>query len=234
MTVTSHKFKPFLPSLVTALCLASGCVSLTYAKTNVFLSGYAILLAMILDFFDGFIARATQTQSDFGAQLDSLADTVAFGVAPALLWYEHNPIPDIYRFSIMFLMILATICRLARFNASNQQQIKTHFIGLPCPLAAGLLACTIICQYQGLLGKMWSILCFSLPLILGWLQVSNVRCISLKSIDQSLSYKISLCISLISLIAVISFYKTMAFALMILFTLYIAHGLTSTCHACAK
>jgi len=112
---------------------------------------------MIFDALDGKIARLTRATSDFGSQLDSLADMITFGLAPALL--VKTMIEDIERFpnkigwAIGALYVICTALRLARFNVETEESEESHryFKGLPSPAAAGLIASLAI--FDAELGK---------------------------------------------------------------------------------
>jgi CDP-diacylglycerol--serine O-phosphatidyltransferase len=162
-----------LPSLFTAGSLAAGYFSITQTLAALDGSGeahmhldwaaIAILLAVPFDALDGRIARMTNTASDFGRELDSLADLVTFGVAPSLLafvWGFHflpdstNPQLRLHLIQagifICFLFLLGGASRLARFNISPDAQPRNpgrpdrkYFVGMPIPAAAGLLAATV-------------------------------------------------------------------------------------------
>jgi CDP-diacylglycerol--serine O-phosphatidyltransferase len=112
----------------------------------------AIFFAMFFDAFDGRVARMTKTQSDFGVQLDSLADVMSFGAAPALLVYKWALAP--LGFIGLFISFAFAACgalRLARFNVLAQRGDKgssRFFVGLPIPLAAGALTALVIAHYK--------------------------------------------------------------------------------------
>jgi CDP-diacylglycerol--serine O-phosphatidyltransferase len=101
----------------------------------------AIFVAMVLDGLDGRVARLTRTQSEFGAEYDSLADVVAFGAAPALVMYEWalRPLGRL-GWIVAFAYCAATALRLARFNVMHDIVDKRFFQGLPSPAAAALVA----------------------------------------------------------------------------------------------
>jgi CDP-diacylglycerol--serine O-phosphatidyltransferase len=135
-----------VPNAVTALALCSGLTAIRFAIGGLWENAvYAILIAAILDGMDGRIARALKGQSRFGAELDSLSDVIAFGVAPALILYlwslQYWP-----RFGWLFSLAYA-VCmalRLARFNALIDSQEQPHktagfLTGVPAPAGAGLL-----------------------------------------------------------------------------------------------
>jgi len=129
------------------------------------IAGYLILLAMIADVFDGRLARMSQSTSSFGGQLDSLCDTISFGVAPAFLMlkvleYKLGGFaeidPAVGRYLGRFVWLTAAIyiscaaIRLARFNVENQEDESAHmsFVGLPSPAAAGVLVSLVIVHQQ--------------------------------------------------------------------------------------
>ncbi|MGH7361226.1 MAG: CDP-diacylglycerol--serine O-phosphatidyltransferase, partial [Candidatus Methylomirabilales bacterium] len=105
----------------------------------------AILLALLLDFLDGAVARLTNTTSDFGIQMDSLADLVAFGVAPGFLVYVYalKPFGRLGWLAAFTFAACGTL-RLARFNVTTTKVDKRYFVGLPIPAAAGVIAAFVL------------------------------------------------------------------------------------------
>src|SRR5690606_5842795 len=101
----------------------------------------AIFIAMVLDGLDGRVARLTHTQSEFGAEYDSLSDMVSFGVAPALVVYERA-LKDMDKLGWIaaFIYCACAALRLARFNTNIEVVDKRFFQGLPSPAAAALIA----------------------------------------------------------------------------------------------
>jgi CDP-diacylglycerol--serine O-phosphatidyltransferase len=143
--------KKHIPNLITSLNLASGFIAIIYALNgNIVTASWLILAAMIFDFCDGFSARALKAYSSIGKELDSLADEVSFGVAPAIIIYQliikammlNAPAifnSDILNGSgmILLLLVIMPICgalRLAKFNTDDTQ--TTSFKGLPIPANA--------------------------------------------------------------------------------------------------
>jgi len=140
-------------------------------------AAFAILFAIFFDAFDGRVARLTRTQSEFGTQLDSLADVISFGVAPALLLYKWALEP--LGFWGLFLSFAFSACgamRLARFNVLAQRHptALAFFVGLPIPLAAGMVIALVL--LNGRHAPTVSAAAM-VPVILGlsYLMVSNVR-----------------------------------------------------------
>jgi CDP-diacylglycerol---serine O-phosphatidyltransferase len=131
-----------LPNLFTTAALFSGFYAIVQAMNGRFeYSAVAIFVAMILDGVDGRVARLTHTQSEFGAQYDSLSDMVSFGVAPALIAYEWA-LKGLGKWGwfAAFIYCAGTALRLARFNTNIDVVDKRFFQGLPSPAAAALIA----------------------------------------------------------------------------------------------
>jgi CDP-diacylglycerol--serine O-phosphatidyltransferase len=142
-----------LPNLFTASSIFCGFYAITLCAAGdarpdrFYQAAIAILFAMFFDGADGRVARLTKTQSEFGMQLDSLADVISFGVAPALLLYKWALQP--LGFWGLFLSFLFSACgamRLARFNilANRHPTAMNFFVGLPIPLAAGMVIALVI------------------------------------------------------------------------------------------
>jgi CDP-diacylglycerol--serine O-phosphatidyltransferase len=131
-----------LPNLFTTGALFAGFYAIVQAMNNEFLfASVAIFIAMILDGLDGRVARLTHTQSEFGAEYDSLSDMVSFGVAPSLVVYEWA-LKGLGKWGwfAAFIYCCATALRLARFNTNIDVIDKRYFQGLPSPAAAALVA----------------------------------------------------------------------------------------------
>jgi CDP-diacylglycerol--serine O-phosphatidyltransferase len=220
-----------LPSLFTAGNIGLGYYSVTQtiaalsdnAQSHLDWAAIAILFAIPFDSLDGRIARMTNTTSEFGKELDSLADVIVFGVAPSLLafvWGFHflpDSVDPTLRRHLMqagaficFLFLLCGASRLARFNISHDAQPRNpgrpgrkYFVGMPIPAAAGLLAATIHLCY-GIPVQWWWI---SIPWLMlvglaGFLMVSTWRFWSAKEINLSRSHPFQL----IAVIAVVAYF----------------------------
>ena len=175
-----------LPNLFTTGALFSGFYAIVAGMNGQFVAAsIAIFVSMLLDGLDGRVARMTNTQSAFGAEYDSLADMVSFGVAPALVAYNWL-LFDLGKlgFFAAFVFAVGGALRLARFNTQIGSVDKRYFIGLPSPAAAAVVAglvwtCT---EYEfdmsgtGYLVALYVALC-------GVLMVSNVLYYSFKDID---------------------------------------------------
>lgn len=154
-----------LPNLLTTLCLFGGFYAIIAAIDGNFeRASIAIFVAMIFDGLDGRVARLTGTETVFGKEFDSLADMVAFGVAPAIVCYqwgvariaEYGAAWGRFGWIAAFFFAAATAMRLARFNARSAVQDKRYFEGLPSPSAAAVVAAFIGLAHKyeesGLLG----------------------------------------------------------------------------------
>lgn len=131
-----------LPNLFTTAALFAGFFAIVQAMNGNFeYSAIAIFIAMVLDGLDGRVARLTHTQSEFGAEYDSLSDMVSFGVAPALVVYEWA-LKDMGKLGWIaaFIYCACAALRLARFNTNIEVVDKRFFQGLPSPAAAALIA----------------------------------------------------------------------------------------------
>ncbi|HZI12249.1 MAG TPA: CDP-diacylglycerol--serine O-phosphatidyltransferase [Myxococcus sp.] len=146
-----------LPNLFTVTSIFCGFYAITLCSgeatpVQLYQAALAVLFAMFFDGFDGRVARLTKTQSDFGVQLDSLADVISFGAAPALLVYKWALSP--LGFGGLFIAFAFAACgalRLARFNVLAARNPHggggSFFVGLPIPLAAGMLVSVIISHH---------------------------------------------------------------------------------------
>jgi CDP-diacylglycerol--serine O-phosphatidyltransferase len=140
-----RKFRPgiyWLPNAITTAALFAGFYAIVQAMNNRFgAAAAAIFVAMVFDGLDGRVARLTRTQSDFGAEFDSLSDMVAFGAAPALVVYEWA-LRGLGKFgwAAAFAYCACAALRLARFNTNIGVVDKRYFQGLPSPAAAALVA----------------------------------------------------------------------------------------------
>ncbi len=131
-----------LPNLFTTAALFAGFYSIVQAMNAAFeQAAVAIFVAMVLDGLDGRVARLTHTQSEFGAEYDSLSDMVSFGAAPALVMYEWA-LKSMGRVGWIaaFVYCVGAALRLARFNTNINIVDKRYFQGLPSPAAAALVA----------------------------------------------------------------------------------------------
>jgi len=209
-----------LPSLFTVGNIAAGYFAITQtlasmganadARRNLDLAAIAILFAIPFDALDGRIARMTNTASDFGKELDSLADVITFGVAPSLLAYiwgfkflpdSENPQlrQDLLHAGafICFLFLIGGASRLARFNISHDAPPRNpgrpgrkYFVGMPIPAAAGLVASTVHFFGGAVPNQAWWVAVIWLVIVgmCAFLMVSTWRFWSAKEINLSRSH----------------------------------------------
>lgn len=175
-----------LPNLLTTASLFAAFYSMVASlKMQYETAAIAIFIGMIADGLDGRIARLTNTQTDFGAQYDSLSDMVTFGVAPALLLYSSS-LQRLGKLGwlIAFLYTAAVALRLARFNTQLEVADKRYFQGLPCPPAAAMISSFIWLCFQHDGGHMLvAIFSGIFAALTALLMVSNVRYYSFKEVD---------------------------------------------------
>ena len=233
-----------LPSLFTVGNIAAGYFAITQtiasigantdARSHLDWAAIAILFAIPFDALDGRIARMTNTTSEFGKELDSLADVITFGVAPSLLAYiwgfhflpdsiNHQLRQDLVNAGafICFLFLIGGASRLARFNISHDAQPRNpgrpgrkYFVGMPIPAAAGLLAATVhFCSAYPV--QAWWIAVIWLVIVgtAGFLMVSTWRFWSGKEISLSRSHPFQIMFLLaIILFVVLRFSQVVLFA----------------------
>jgi CDP-diacylglycerol---serine O-phosphatidyltransferase len=207
-----------------------GIVDLDYAAR-------AIGFAIVFDAFDGFVARATRTNTEFGKQFDSLADMVSFGVAPAILAYSwgvrtiaQSDIPEarhIYDLAWVVSLAFALCCgwRLARFNVHGMApgvQLR-YFVGMPTPAAAGMIAAVVHAWKVPIEDWRWSAAWLMLVLLLAALMVSTIRYASFKTIPLGRRQH-SLIIVAVGLLAAIVVYSEIV--LLLIAASYAVSGLT--------
>jgi CDP-diacylglycerol--serine O-phosphatidyltransferase len=201
-----------LPSVLTTFGMFAGFYSIISSiNGNFTIAAISILIAMFWDTLDGRVARLTNTQSAFGAEYDSLADLVSFGLAPALLVYQWT-LYELGRFGWLaaFVYLACAALRLARFNTQVGIADKRYFQGLPSPAAAGVIA-----SMSWL--KIWTFASFDsdvislgyylgagITILCGLLMVSNIRYYSFKEFDSKKASFRFLLIVILSLIILVS------------------------------
>ncbi|HWY70739.1 MAG TPA: CDP-diacylglycerol--serine O-phosphatidyltransferase [Terriglobales bacterium] len=200
-----------LPSIFTAGNIAAGYYAISQAIQGSASAPFhfdnaakAIGFAVLFDGLDGRIARMTNTTSDFGRELDSLADVITFGVAPAILawiWGCHQ-IPELWQPGmrhkiiqlgaiVTFLFVIAGASRLARFNISKNPQPKNpgrpgrkYFVGMPIPAGAAIIAATVHFGDGAPIDRWWeALLWLAFLMLISYLMVSTWRFWSPKGID---------------------------------------------------
>lgn len=175
-----------LPNLLTTAGLFSGFFAIVASMNNQFESAaVAIFIAMVFDGLDGRVARMTNTQSDFGAEYDSMADIVSFGMAPALVMYNWA-LSDLGKFGWLaaFIFVAGGALRLARFNTNLGTSDKRYFQGLAIPSAAAIVSGLVwVGSKYEIEASSISYLAAIITICAGLLMVSNFRYHSFKDVD---------------------------------------------------
>ncbi|WP_260705986.1 CDP-diacylglycerol--serine O-phosphatidyltransferase [Edaphobacter flagellatus] len=239
-----------LPSLFTAGNIAAGYYAITQsiqgsvAAPEFFdRAALAIGFAVLFDSVDGMIARLTNTASDFGRELDSLADVITFGVAPSLLAYlwgfKMLPVTDYVALRgriihlgvfVCFLFLICGASRLARFNISVNPQPrnpgrpgKKYFVGMPIPAGAGVVASVVHFENGSPITDLrLSVVWLCLILFTGFLMVSTWRFWSGKEISLGQRHPFQLVALIVAIGAVIALYSE--YALIVLSLGYLVSG----------
>jgi CDP-diacylglycerol--serine O-phosphatidyltransferase len=186
-----------LPSLITLSSVFCGFDAIRIAATSTgpddfYRASLLIIFAMFFDMLDGRVARMTKTQSAFGLQIDSLADIVSFGVAPAIVVYQwslkHHPTAGLIA---SFFFVACGAIRLARFNvlsmgeSGKPNKPGKYIVGLPIPGAAGILISIVVANHasgSSLAEEAWSWPVLALTLLLAFFMVSTIPFRSFKDI----------------------------------------------------
>lgn len=188
----SHRFRRgvfLIPSLFTVANLFCGYACVVYSMRADFdTAALFIGIAMILDTLDGFLARLTNSSTAFGVELDSLADVVSFGLAPAILAFAWGLWPlGRLGWAAGFLYVTAAAMRLARFNMQTKASVgvtdKRYFVGMPSPAAAGVIVSTVYLFPAGIPDQRAALAALAMVLLPAFLMVSTIRFRSVKAID---------------------------------------------------
>jgi CDP-diacylglycerol--serine O-phosphatidyltransferase len=205
-----------IPSLFTTAALFSGFFAIVQAMQGNFeWAAVAIFAAMILDGLDGRVARLIHAQSAFGAEYDSLADMVSFGVAPALVVYEWA-LTDMGRLGWIaaFIYCAGAALRLARFNTNIEVVDKRYFQGLPSPAAAALAAGFVwVMMDFGISGAQVREAAAFITIFAGISMVTNFRFYSFKGVNLRKSVPFIMVAVLALLIVLVFSYPIIPFAL---------------------
>jgi CDP-diacylglycerol--serine O-phosphatidyltransferase len=217
-----------LPSSVTLLSIACGFASIVISVDNApvgdphdyRLAAILLVLAGVFDALDGFVARATNTQSEFGVQLDSIADVMNFGCAPGLLLYcygfaqmagEH---PTLVRMGGLacFVFVACGALRLARFNVQVGRTDPRYFVGMPITAGAACVASVVVAWPYPLVTLGQCFLLMALMVAVGTLMVSTVRFPSSKQPKNA-----KVLVGLVVCVVLLALLRTRFFALFFVF-----------------
>ena len=175
-----------LPSLFTMGNMWCGYASVVYALKGEYETAAPLIgIAYALDALDGRIARMTGTESEFGLQLDSLADVISFGIAPAVLAYAWG-LSSLGRvgWAAGFMFVACAAMRLARFNVQSAGGAdKRYYVGIPSPAAAAVIAATVFIYPWGLYDYRAALPALAVVLVPAVLMVSTIKYRSFKDLD---------------------------------------------------
>ncbi|MFA5411399.1 MAG: CDP-diacylglycerol--serine O-phosphatidyltransferase [Candidatus Omnitrophota bacterium] len=187
-----------LANFLTVLSLVFGFYSIIFSLEMHFtFAAWAIIISVICDGLDGQIARLNPLPSEFGKELDSLVDVVAFGIAPSILGYIF-----LYRnFQLwatlaLFIYLFSSVMRLAKYNITPKERLVNYFIGLPTTASGGVLASFILIyrKKEQVLPSFVPVIFLFLVLILAYLMISRVRYFNLDGLKEFFGDKIKLLI----------------------------------------
>jgi CDP-diacylglycerol--serine O-phosphatidyltransferase len=214
-----------LPNLFTSASLFSGFYGIVAAMEGRFEpAAVAIIISAVLDGLDGRIARLTHTTTQFGVEYDSLADVIAFGVAPGVLAFQWALRPfGRLGWLAAFMFVICGALRLARFNVQKSNEDVSHFKGLPIPAAACFIASMILFveSWEGS-PEIRSAAIIAMIYILSFLMVSTLHYSSFKKFDIRNRKPFNMLLSLI-LIAMVIAYKPKVMLFLLLFV-YVISG----------
>lgn len=226
-----------LPNLFTVTSIFCGFWALTLcagepSPFHLYQAALSIFFAMFFDGFDGRVARLTKTQTQFGVELDSLADVISFGVAPAMLVYKWALAPlGLLGTVVAFSFAACGALRLARFNViahrSHHGGASRFFVGLPIPLAAGMIVSMVIADYvvrRGEVGPSAQVPIAVVVSVLALLMVSTVRYRTFKDVRLNrISVTVFLAITAVGVLIATRIHP--AFVLVVYFTGYLLLGM---------
>ena len=231
-----------LPNMITLSSIFCGFDSIRLSATatgddDYYLASLLLVYALFFDMLDGRVARLTKTQSAFGLQIDSLADVISFGVAPALLVFKWS----LFQKSTVGLVAAFTFAaagavRLARFNVLSMGESGKptkpgkYIVGLPVPGAAGILVSLVVANHAingDLSGPKYVYPMMALTGFLAFLMVSTIRFRSFKDLRLN-ARTIGLVLFAVASSAIVSLQTKPAFVLVWLLTFYVIIGLVET------
>ncbi len=224
-----------LPNLLTTAGLFSGFYAVVSSMNGDFESAaIAIFIAMIFDGLDGRVARMTNTQSEFGAEYDSMADMVSFGIAPGLVAYNWA-LSGMGKFGWLaaFVFVAAAALRLARFNTQIGVADSRFFQGLASPAAAGVIASLIwVGASYDINGHSYGFIMGVITIISGLLMVSNFRYNSFKEVNWK--GKVNFLVVLVIVLVFVIVASSPEIVLLAIFSLYACSGPITTIRTVKK
>jgi len=224
--ITQRRGIYLLPNLFTTFGIFCGFYGIVASMSGNFIdASFALFAAMLMDSLDGRVARMTNTTSDFGAEYDSLADIVSFGVAPALIAYNWGALAQLGKLGWLaaFAYVVCGALRLARFNIMPETVDKKYFQGLPIPSAAAVIIGMVwFGEVVGWNGKDLAIPVAIITTFCGLMMVSNFRYHSFKEVDWK--GKVPFVSVLVMVLIIIMVASNPPLVLFPVFTLYLISG----------
>jgi len=218
----------FLANSITVLSLICGFSSIIFCIEGHFtFASWAIILSVIFDGLDGQIARKNPVSSDFGKELDSLADVVCFGIAPSILGYIFVYLTFYFWSTLaLFIYLFCSVMRLAKYNITPKEKLANYFYGLPTTVSGGIVASFILIYRKGRdispLPQSVHIIFLFMVLLLAFLMVSRVRYLNLDGLKQLLAKKTKLTVlALIILLIFAAFLKKSGVTIFMFFLIYL-------------
>lgn len=179
-----------LANILTSLSLLCGFASILFSLEGHFtFAAWAILVSVLLDGLDGQVARMNASASEFGKELDSLVDVVAFGIAPSLLGYIFICRTfHVWATIALFGYLLSSVMRLAKYNITPKEKMRNYFYGLPTTISGGVIA-SFILLYRKYARLPPSLIFFVLVILLAFLMVSRIRYLNLDGLIHLIGKK---------------------------------------------
>lgn len=218
MEKTNYSCVSWLPNFCTTLSYFLGFLAITSAANHqIDKSCIYIFFAAVTDFLDGKVARMTGSESDFGAAYDSLADVIAFGVAPAIICYYAGLFSWAkIGWCVAFLYANATALRLARYN--TQEHTPGFFTGMPCPAAALFIVSYVLIMHALQISNL--ILCIHLMLA-AVLQVSTIPFKHIKQLNVPAKIRLFSILTFVLILCLIFVYPALIiYSLMAIYIIY--------------
>ena len=200
---------------------------------SLILAGFFIYAAMIFDFLDGRVARMAGLESRFGAELDSLADLVSFGVAPAVIamgFLALENVPRRFAWPMLAVYVACAGLRLARYNVSKEVTTTQHFRGLPAPAAAGAAVGWVLlwANLRAAHNEFVGFVILALPVVMALLGMLMVSRVAYLHVGERLAAQRrpmrEMALALIVIAALIFFYQ---YAFVVAFNVYVVAGIES-------
>ncbi|MCM8770537.1 MAG: CDP-alcohol phosphatidyltransferase family protein [Candidatus Omnitrophica bacterium] len=217
----------YLANILSFLSLACAFGSIIFSLEEHFtFASWAIIFSVIIDGLDGQIAKRYKLTSEFGRELDSLVDVIAFGIAPSVLGYIFI-YRDFYLSAslTLFVYLFCSVFRLAKYNVTPKTKLVNYFYGLPTTVSGGVLA-SFILIYRKKLGVSvpyyFQLAFIALVLALAFLMISRVRYLNLDGIKQIFGKKLKLIfVFLFILFVLAAFFRKIGITTFLLFYLYL-------------